>query len=241
LPAVVETDGGDNFVVKFRGAGQGPKALVAELIATEIGQKLGLPIPRSAVITLADGFGRGEPDPEIQDVLRGSPGENFGIAYLSGAFGFDAAVDVDRIDPDLAADVVWFDAFITNPDRTARNPNMLRWQEQLLLIDHGASLYFHHRWPGWESRAGAAFTLIKDHVLLRRAGDLAAADARLRPRLTDGDLAAIAADVPEAWLSGENYFPDVEAHRAAYVAYLRARLAEPRAWVEHAIDAQRAR
>ncbi len=237
LPAVVETDRGGPYVVKFRGAGQGAKALIAELLAAGLAQALGLPVPRPAVVTLAAGFGKAEPDPEIQDILRGSVGANFGLAYLPGALAFDPAVDSD-VAPDLAAAIVWFDAFITNVDRTVRNTNILLWQERLWLIDHGAALYLHHRWEGWEARIQAPFPQIQDHVLLPVAGDLAAADARLRPLLTEAVIRRVVAAIPEEWLGGETAFPDVAAHREAYVSYLWARLTGPRAWLQEALDAQ---
>ncbi len=237
LPAVVETDRGGPYVVKFRGAGQGAKALIAELLAAGLAQALGLPVPRPAVVTLAAGFGKAEPDPEIQDILRSSVGANFGLAYLPGALAFDPAVDSD-VAPDLAAAIVWFDAFITNVDRTVRNTNILLWQERLWLIDHGAALYLHHRWEGWEARIQAPFPQIQDHVLLPVAGDLAAADARLRPLLTEAVIRRVVAAIPEEWLGGETAFPDVAAHREAYVSYLWARLTGPRAWLQEALDAQ---
>jgi len=237
LPAVVATDRGGPYVVKFRGAGQGAKALIAELVAAGLAQPLGLPVPQPAVVSLADGFGQAEPDPEIQDILRGSVGANFGLAYLPGALAFDPAVETD-VAPDLAAAIVWFDALITNVDRTVRNTNILRWQERLWLIDHGAALYVHHRWEGWETRVQTPFPQIKDHVLLPMAGDLAAADARLRPLLTEDAIRAVAAAIPDEWLGGESAFPDLAAHRAAYVTYLWERLTGPRAWLQEALDAQ---
>ena len=163
------------------------------------------------------------------------------LAYLPGALGFDLLADRDRIDPGLAAAVVWFDAYITNLDRTPRNPNLLVWRDQVWLIDHGASLYFHHRWEGWETRAQSRFPQIKDHVLLPRSADLAAADARLRPLLTEAVIRQVVADLPDEWLVGEKAFPDLVAHRAAYVEYLLTRLQGPRAWLEEAIDARRGR
>jgi hypothetical protein len=238
LPAVVEVEGGASFVVKFRGAGQGAKALVAEALAAGIGQCLDLPVPKPAIVELGAGFGEAEPDPEIQDILRGSVGENFGLAYLSGALAFDPAVDRE-VAPDLAAAIVWFDAYITNVDRSARNTNLLLWRRQLWLIDHGASLYFHHRWEGWRDRIQSPFAPIKDHVLLPLAGDLRAADARLRPLLTEEAIGAVVAAVPDSWLGGEREFADLAEHRAAYVTYLLARLNGPRQWLEEAIDAQR--
>jgi hypothetical protein len=238
LPAVVETTNGA-FVVKFLGAGHGARALIAEFLAAALAQPLGLAVPRPAVVRLDEGFGLGEPDPEIQDILRGSVGDNFGLEYLPGALAFDPAVD-RQVDPALAAAIVWFDAFITNVDRTARNTNLLLWQDRLWLIDHGSALYFHHQWEGWESRIQSPFPLIAQHVLLPLAGDLAAADAELRPRLTEAAIQAVVADLPEAWLGDEPLFPDPAAHRAAYAAYLTQRLAGPRRWLAEAIGARRA-
>src|SRR5215210_394666 len=181
LPAVVETVQADEvtpggaFVVKFQGAGQGAKALVAEAIVAGLARALDLPVPRPAIVILEEGFGNAEPDPEIQDILRGSVGENFGLAYLAGALAFDPGAD-RQVDPELAAGIVWLDALTTNVDRTARNTNMLLWQGRLWLIDHGAALYVHHRWEGWESRIQSPFPQIKDHVLLGLADNLEEAD-----------------------------------------------------------------
>jgi hypothetical protein len=237
LPAVVDTDAGP-YVVKFRGAGQGAKALVAEALAAGLARALALPIPDDAVIELAADFGEREPDPEIQDILRGSVGTNFGLAYLSGALSYDPAVDRE-MDPDLAAAILWFDAYITNVDRTPRNTNMLLWHGRPWLIDHGAALFFHHRWEGWEARVQSPFPQIKDHVLLTRAGDLDAADARLRPLLTGEAIRAVVASVPDEWLGGEAIFPDLAAHREAYVTYLTERLHGPRRWLQEAQEAIR--
>lgn len=231
LPAIVDTDVGQ-FVLKFRGAGQGPKALVAETIAAGLARALALPVPDVAVIEMDEGFGIGEPDPEIQDLLRASTGANFGIAYLGGALGFDAAVDCDKVDPKLAADVVWFDALITNVDRTPRNPNLLLWHDRVWLIDHGASLYFHHAATDWTPRSQDRFPMIEQHILLGRAGDLLEADARLRPLLSKDVLNSVLADVPHQWLSN---------HRDEYVSYLDARLNGERPWLEEAEGARRRR
>jgi hypothetical protein len=236
LPAVVDTDGGC-FVMKFRGAGQGPTALVAELLSGELARALGLPIPAQAFIDLAPEFGRGEPDPEIQDLLRASEGRNIGLAYLSGSVAFDPVADAP-VDGALASDIVWFDAFVTNVDRTARNTNILVWQHGLHLIDHGASLYFHHNWAGYDSRIHNPFPAIRQHVLLPFATDLAAADARLAPRLTADLIAALVANLPDDWLVDHGPFPDADAHRAAYLRYLTERLAGPRAFVTEALDAR---
>ncbi|MDQ3549341.1 MAG: aminotransferase class I and II [Chloroflexota bacterium] len=237
LPAVVDTADGRAFVVKFLGAGQGKKALVAECLGAGLAQALGLPVPDAAVVSLEDGFGIGEPDPEIQDLLRASVGLNFGLAYLPGALAFDPAADRD-LSPELAADIVWFDAFITNIDRTPRNTNLLVWRGRFWLIDHGAAIYFHHAWQGWEKRVQSAFPQIKDHVLLHQAGDLHAADARLRPKLTEDITRAIVACVPDEWLGDEELFASIEEQREAYVSYFDQRLNGPRAWLQEALDAQ---
>jgi hypothetical protein len=241
LPAVVDTEGGGQFVVKFMGAGQGPKALIAESLAAGLARVLGLPVPAPAVVVMAEGFGRGEPDPEIQDILRGSVGPNFGLAYLPGAIGFDDAVDLEQVSPDLAADIVWFDAYIGNPDRSPRNPNLLLWRDAIWMIDHGAAFYFHHRWAGWEERVHRGIPRIDQHVLLPRAAGVAAADARLRPHVSAAAIRELVSDLPEAWLPGDAQFPDVEAQRQAYVTYLLERLHGPRTWLMEAIDAQRSR
>jgi hypothetical protein len=239
LPAIVDAEPPGQYVVKFRGAGQGPKALIAEAIAAGLAEALGLPIPAPAIVTLDAGFGRGEPDPEIQDILRGSVGANFGLTYLPGALGFDSAADLSCVAPDMAAEIVWFDAFLTNPDRTLRNPNLLIWEERVWLIDHGASLYFHHRWEGSERKARAEFPLIREHILLPRAGDLATANARLIGRLDESIILRVVSDVPEEWIVLEAPFATIEAQREAYVNYLRERLCEPRVWLPKASDVRR--
>jgi hypothetical protein len=239
LPAVVETDDGRTFVVKFRGAGQGPKALIAEALVASIGLALGLPIPRTAIVELDRQFGKSEPDPEIQDVLRDSVGPNFGLEYLPAALAFDPAVDGPGLDPDLAADIVWLDAYLTNVDRTPRNTNMLMCRGQVWLIDHGAALFVHHRWAGWRERIQSPFPQISQHVLLPFASDLEAADARLRPRLSRQLFEAAVADIPAEWLGPEEEFADEHMQRRAYVEYLVERLNGPRAWLAEAVTARR--
>jgi hypothetical protein len=238
LPAVVDTETGGAFVVKFRGAGQGPKALIAEALVASIGVALGLPVPQPAVVDLEDGFGRSEPDPEIQDILQASTGANFGLAFLPGALAFDPAVDGALLTPELAADIVWLDAYLTNVDRTPRNTNLLVCGKQVWLIDHGAALFVHHRWSGWRQRIHSPFAQIADHVLLPFAGDLDAADARLRPRLDPAILAHIVQDVPEPWLTPDDEFADTAAQRHAYMTYLSERLNGPRAWLTEAVAAK---
>ena len=247
LPAVVETPAG-LYAVKFRGAGQGARALVAEVVVGRLAQVLGLPLPDLALVDVAEAFGRAEPDPEVQDVLRASRGLNVGLAFVEGAFPFDGLAAGDLVAPDLAAAVVWLDALATNIDRTARNPNLLiapgAEGPRLWLIDHGAALYFHHDWATVdEARARAPFPAVRDHVLLPFAGDLEAADARLAPLLTDSALRAVLADVPDALLTDappgrEPPFETAEAARAAYLRYFRQRLAAPRAWTAEAVRAQ---
>ena len=232
LPAIVDADDGGQYVVKFRGAGQGPKALIAEALAAGLARVLGLPVPQPAVISLAEGFGMGEPDAEIQDLLRGSVGLNFALAYLPGAIGFECGVDGERLGPDLAAGIVWFDALITNVDRTPRNPNLLLWRDRVWMIDHGASFYFHHGAGDWTARADVRFPQVRDHVLLPFAGDLRAADKRLRPLLTEEAIQRTVQSLPEEWLEG-----DAGAVREAYAAFLAARLNGPRSWLEEALDA----
>jgi len=237
LPAVVDTEGEGSFVVKFRGAGQGPRALIAEALVAGVAQKLELSVPRAAIVDLDEGFGRGEPDPEIQDILRGSVGANFGLEFLPGALAFDPAVDGGLISRDFAADVVWLDAYLTNVDRTPRNTNMLVSGERVWLIDHGAALFFHHRWTGWRERIHSPFVQIADHVLLHLAGDLEAADARLRPRLGSEELQAVVNSIPDEWLGDEPEFESVEQEREAYLEYLIERLNGPRPWLTEAKSA----
>jgi len=203
-----------------------------------IADHLGLPVPEPAVIELDDGFGNAEPDPEIQDILRGSVGANFGLEFLRGALAFDPAVDTELVSPDFAADLVWLDAYLTNVDRTARNTNLLVSSQRVWLIDHGAALFFHHRWQGWQERVQSPFVQIADHVLLHLAGDLDAADARLRPRLTESVLDEIVASVPEEWLTPVEGDPSEPDQRIAYTRYLVERLNGPRAWLSQAKHAQ---
>jgi len=238
LPAVVDTESGSTFVVKFRGAGQGPKALIAEAVVASIGLLLGLPVPTPAIVDLADGFGRSEPDLEIQDVLRASIGANFGLEYVPGALAFDPAIDGALLAPELAADIVWLDAYVTNIDRTPRNTNLLVRNQQVWLIDHGAALFMHHRWSGWRARIQSPFPQIGEHVLLPFAGDLESADRRLRPKLDPELLAHVVEDVPETWFAQDDEFADLVAQRQAYVTYLTERLNGARAWLAEAIAAQ---
>ena len=242
LPAIVEADDLGTYVLKFRGAGQGHKALVAELVAGELARRLDLLVPEVVLAYLSPELGRSEPDPEIQDLLKRSTGLNLGLDYLPGSLGFDPLVESP--DSALASRVVWFDALVTNVDRTPRNTNLLVWHNRLWLIDHGASLYFHHNWPArdgtaLEAASRRSFTPIRDHVLLPFAGSISEADAALAPRLAPEVLRSIVDMVPEEWLAEEPGFESAEEVRSAYVAYLGTRLQEPRTWVSALEEAVR--
>ncbi len=233
LPAIVEADDDGLHVVKFRGAGQGPRALVAELLAGEIGRALGLPVPALALVTLDPDIGRTEPDGEIRDLLRASVGLNLGVDYLPGALGYDPAASTPP-PPALAADVVWFDALVMNVDRTPRNPNLLEWHRRLWCIDHGASLYVHHDWAEAAARAASTFAQIKDHVLLPVAGEVRAAGQRLRPRLSEALFRKLADAVPDGWLPDDPHLGGAAAQRHAYVAWLTRRLGNAELFEEEA-------
>jgi hypothetical protein len=237
LPAIVEGDDGKLYVLKFRGAGQGTKALIAELLAGEIGRALGLPVPEIVFVDLDPAFGRNEPHEEIQDLLRASVGLNLALAYVSGALAFDPVLAPPWALMQASA-IVWFDAYVTNVDRTARNTNMLVRDQQLWLIDHGAALYFHHTWANYLERSRGSFPQVKDHVMLRYANALPEADLVLSALLTPELIESIVALIPDSWLDGELAFANRAAYRAAYAAYLHSRLAEPRAFVEEALNAR---
>jgi hypothetical protein len=227
LPGLVEADDDGLYVLKFRGAGQGPKALVAELICGELARRLVLLVPEIVFMELDATLGRAEPDPEIQDLIAASAGLNFGLDFLPGALTFDPAADGDLVDPEMAAAIVWFDAFVSNVDRTPRNPNLLVWHGRLWLIDHGAALYVHHDPRGLAEHAERAFPAIADHVLLPFAGSIAEADARLSALVDREMIEDVVGLVPDEWLG-----PDES--REAYVSYLERRLAGPRAFAEEA-------
>jgi hypothetical protein len=236
LPAIVEADDDGMYVLKFRGAGQGALALVAELVAGELARALALPVPEIVFAEVEADLARTEPDPEIFALIRDSAGLNLALDYLPGSVMFDPVVE--KLDADLASRIVWLDAYVSNVDRTPRNPNMLMWHRRVWLIDHGASLYFHHT-PGWEADNGRArdpFPLIRQHTLLRAARTLPEVDKVLAATLTAGIIDEIVESVPAQWLAHE---PERAARlRAAYSGYLRDRLAEPRAFVEEAIRAR---
>jgi hypothetical protein len=225
LPALVEASDDGLYVLKFRGAGQGPRALVAEVVAGELARALGFAVPELALVELDPALARAEPDPEIQDLLEASAGLNLGVDFLPGALPFSPAAG-PAPDAELAAGVVWLDALVTNVDRTARNTNMLLWHGRLWLIDHGAALYFHHAGAREAGHERTAFPAIAEHVLLPFAASLFDADARLAPQVTPELLEDVVAAVPTEWLGGDD--PPM------YVEYLLGRLAEPRAWVDEA-------
>jgi hypothetical protein len=240
LPAIVEADDCGLYVLKFRGAGQGPLALVAELVAGEIGRAVGLQVPELALMELDSALGRNEPDAEIRQLLMASHGLNLAMDYLPGSVMFDPAarLPAGAVDEKVASMAVWFDAFATNIDRTARNPNLLWWHKKLYFIDHGASLYFHHSWDGMEEKALRPFLPVRDHVLLRWASRIAEADSEARPLLTEAVLAGLLAQVPDAWLlSGP---ASAEERRQAYLSYFLRRLNGPPLFVEEALRARAA-
>ena len=236
LPAIVEADDEGTYVLKFRGAGQGPKALIAELLAGELARELGLPVPEIVFVELDAELARTEPDPEIQDLIRASAGLNLALDYLPGSVTFDPVAEKPY--SDLAPAVVWFDAYVTNIDRTPRNTNMLIWHRRLWLIDHGAALYFHHAWDNHLERSRSPFPMIKDHVLLQLAGSLGEADALMAERLTPDVITRLVELIPDAWLSGDSPFGGVGEHRAAYIEYLLRRLELRHVFVEEAIRAR---
>jgi hypothetical protein len=236
LPAIVEADDDGLYVLKFRGAGQGAKALVAELLAGELARALGLPVPEIVFVEVDATLARTEPDPEIQDLIRASAGLNLALDYLPGSITFDPAAE--KVEAALASAIVWFDAYVTNVDRTARNTNMLMWHRRLWLIDHGAALYFHHSWDNYLERSRGPFKQIKDHVLLPYASELWEADARLSALVTPDLIKELLSLVPDGWLSAEARFEEPAGHRGAYAEYLLARLAAPRDFVKEAADAR---
>ena len=236
MPAVAEADDGFMYVLKFRGAGQGPKALIAEIIGGQIARALGLRMPEIVYAHLDAAFGRTEPDEEIQDLLKASVGLNLAVHFLSGAITFDPTVTV--IPELLASQIVWLDCLLTNVDRTAKNTNMLLWHKELWLIDHGASLYFHHSWQNWEEKAKMPFTFVKDHVLLPQASMLAEVDQTFRTILTPQSVRDIVALIPAEWLTIDAPFETAEAHRQAYIQFLETRIAHSETFVKEAIHAR---
>ena len=231
LPGLVEADDDGLYVVKFRGAAQGPRALVAELIAGELGRALGLPVPDLVLVDIDPALAGLEPDPWVGELLERSPGINLGLDFLPGSMTFDPRAD-GRPDPDLAADIVWFDALVTNTDRSPRNPNLLSWHHRLWLIDHGASLFVHHTWRDPDAHARRPLETIAEHVLLPYASPIAGAHDRLAPTVTEAVLRAIVALVPDAWLEPVPSIGGPDELRAAYVRYLLTRVAARAALVD---------
>jgi hypothetical protein len=235
LPAIVEADDGFLYALKFYGAGQGVKALIAELIGGEIARALGLKVPEIVFANVDPAFGKTEPDEEIQDLLKKSGGLNLALHYLQGAFTFDPVVT--KINATLASTIVWLDCLITNVDRTIRNTNMLMWHNELWLIDHGAALYFHHTWDNWEAQSRKPFLQVKDHVLLPWATDLKNVDERCRNILTPKLVDDIVDAIPEVWLTTD--LPDVPAieKRQVYKQFLNIRIADSAIFLNEAINA----
>lgn len=238
LPGLVEADDDGLYVVKFRGAGQGPRALVAEWLGGELARSIGLAVPDLVAVDLDPTLGDAEPDEEVHDLLGASGGLNLGMDFLPGALTFNPAVSTarDAIEPVVAADIVWLDALITNPDRTANNPNLLLWHGRPWLIDHGAALYIHHTWRDPDAHARGAFERIRDHVLLPYAGSIAEADDRNAPRIDPASLDGLVAAIPDLWLPDDPVIGDAAAQRRAYVRYLLRRLEAPRSF---AMEAER--
>ncbi|MEZ5462851.1 HipA family kinase [Dokdonella sp.] len=235
LPAIIEADDAGMYVLKFRGAGQGPKALIAELVAGELARACGLPMPEVVLVEVDGNLARTEPDPEIQDLIRASEGLNLALDYLPGAVTFDPVVWT--ADADLASRIVWLDALVTNIDRTPRNTNMMVWHDQLWLIDHGAALYFHHAWDDALARSRAGFVQIRDQVLLPFASRLAEVDADMAARLGESVVHDIVESIPDSWLQRESGFADADALRGAYETWLLNRLKAPREFCKEAIRA----
>ena len=234
LPGLVEADDDGLYVVKFRGAGQGPRVLVAEWLAGEIARALGLLLPELVLVDLAAEIADSEPDQEVHDLLQASAGRNIGLDFLPGALTYGPAIG-PAPDPDWAASVVWLDALVTNPDRSAKNPNMLVWHGRTWLIDHGASLFIHHTWHDADAHARRSFAeRIGDHVLLPFASPIRAADERLAPLVTATLLEDLVVAIPDDWLAADPLIGDAAAQRRAYVRYLSRRLDVPRPFVEAA-------
>mgnify|MGYP001225623440 CR=1 FL=1 len=238
LPALAEADDGFKYVLKFRGTGHGPKALISELIGGEVARALGLRVPELVFAELDEAFGRTEGDEEIQDLLKASRGLNLGLHFLAGAITFDPAVTT--VDPLLASRIVWMDALLTNIDRTVKNTNMLIWRKELWLIDHGSCLYFQHSWDHWKEHAKGPFPLIKDHVLLPQASALAEVDAECRNRLVPDLLKRIVDLVPDAWLQWEGMEQGPAEIRAVYLDFLNMRAAHSHVFLNEAQHARQA-
>jgi hypothetical protein len=236
LPAIVEADDGFLYVLKFRGAGQGIKALIAELLGGEIARLLGFRVPEIVLAQVDPAFGRTEPDEEIQDLMKASAGLNLGLHYLSGAMTFDPAVTV--LDALTASQIVWLDCFLMNVDRTARNTNMLMWRKELWLIDHGACLYFHHSWNDWKEQSVKPFVQVKDHVLLPLASELTSVDEAFRSMLNAESFISIVSLIPDDWLSPSE--PLANESRRIYEEFLVNRLEHSDKFLNEAQHARKA-
>ena len=232
LPALAEADDDFKYVVKFKGGGHGAKAVISELVGGEIARRAGLRVPELVFLDLDEDFGRTEGDEEIQDLLRASTGTNLGLSYLAGAYSWDVAVNTT--DSLTASRIVWLDAFLTNVDRTALNTNMLWWNRELWLIDHGSSLYFHHNWSGWEKAALSPFPYIEKHALLPLAGELRRVDEEMHRLITPGFLREVVDLIPDEWLAES--FPEipVDEQRRVYLDFLTTRLSNSKIFVDHA-------
>lgn len=236
LPALAEADDDFKYVLKFKGAGHGVKALIAELLGSEIARALGLKVPELVFAGLDEAFGRTEADEEIQDLLQASQGLNLALHFLTGAINFDPVVT--QVETLLASKIVWLDSFITNVDRTFRNTNMLIWNKELWLIDHGASFYFHHSWTNLEKHAKSPFSLIKDHVLLPKAGSLFEADKECKALLTLEKIREIVEQIPVEWLEWEGTEETPEDIKNAYLKFLQLRLEHSEIFIKEAQNAR---
>ena len=236
MPAIIEADDDGMYVLKFRGAGQGTKALIAEVIAGEIARAAGFLVPELVFVLLDPEIAKTEPDPEIQDLIRASGGLNLGLDYLPGSVMFNPVADTP--DVDLASRIVWFDAYVTNVDRTPRNANLLMWHRRLWLIDHGAALYFHHAWKDMDQRRKDPFPLIREHILLPFANAIETADEAMTELITTAVIKGVVDLVPDDWLDDGSPFSTIAENRQAYVEYLTGRLQEPRHFVEEAVRAR---
>lgn len=236
LPAIVKADDGFLYVLKFRGAGQGVKALIGELLGGEIAKAINLKIPELVFMNLDDSFSKTEPDEEIQDLLKFSIGLNLGLHFLSGAITFDPLVSI--IDAMTASKVVLLDSIISNMDRTTKNTNLLYWNNELWVIDNGAGFYFHHNWETWEGHLSRTFPLIKDHVLLQSATKLEEASNEIQHLLSENKIIEIVSKIPEEWLLNESEIMAPVEMREAYIQYLNARLSKIDLLVKEAEDAR---
>ena len=234
LPAIIEADDDGLYVLKFRGAGQGVKALIAELIAGEIARAIGLLVPEIVFVNLDAGLARTEGDPEIQDLIKNSDGLNLALDYLPGSVMFNPVAD--KVDETLASSIVWFDAYVSNVDRNISNTNILMWHKRLWLIDHGASLYFHHTWDNYLEKSHEPFSMIKDHVLIYYAKKLKEIDKELSAKITPDVIRNTVNLIPDSWLTANPIFKGPTEHRNAYCEYLIKRLEPPRFFIKEMIN-----